>query len=578
MKRKYSIKLEFIVMYFFSFVIPILISMSIIATYLKNQYTNQTNVSIENQLETVSEEISTYLGDLNRVTTLPYYNQYFISSLSTVLKKDNKTTSEYERFLAEVSLREDLNSIMLIARKEIISTVLVTADNFVSGSSRDNGYSSLHSFDFSKKPWYIGAEKFNGNPYVTGIHAQDYFKDDPGTKVFSVARQIKDPVTGRNLAVIMSDAKTSVFDDIFSKLKYNIPSKFVLLDESDNMIFSTGYIREATLVSMQNNKVLKEGKESYIVKIKNLGNYNWKIAMIVSDSSIKRQLISIYEVCIFFVIAGLIVTYLIFHVLFKDISIPIKKMMKVIKEVEKGNFDVRVSKFKVFEIGELSSALNSMIEKLDESIDKEYKLVIQQKNAEFKALQSQIHPHFLYNTLNGFIGLNRLGERDLLERSILNLTKMLRYALEDRNLVSIKEEFSFLQDYSDLQLLRFEDRMKVNISCDDKIKAYLIPKFLLQPIVENAMIHGIEPSEKPCELNITGDTDEGNIIFNVSDNGCGCDSSTCKEGVGVSNTKNRLLLFNKSSEFYFQSSPNKGTHIKIMIPMEDLINENSDCR
>ena len=577
MKRVYSIKLKFIFIYFFSFVIPIIVSMLIISSYLKVQFTKQISVLIDDHLEAISQNISSYLEDLNGITTMPYYNKDFITYLDTVLKNNAKGDSEYERFLAEVALKDELSNYMLLTRKDILGTILVTDKALVSGVRKDANPYSLHDYDFSKTDWYIEAMKCNGRPYVTGVHSQDYFPEYSDTKVFSVARLIKDPVTSRNLGVMMADANTNIFNDVFSNIKFNIPSKILLLDKNNNVIYSTGDISKDMIKKLNNNNLVKDGKESYIVKIRDISNYDWKIVMFISDNSIKKQLSWIYGVCALLLLLGLAVTYFVFYLLSGDISMPIKKMMKAMKEVEKGNFNVRVSEFKIFEINELSRALNNMTEKLNESIEKEYKLVIQQKNAEFKALQSQIHPHFLYNTLNGFIGLNRLGEKQRLEDSILNLTKMLRYALEDRDLVSIKEEFDFLREYGDLQLIRFEDRLKINISCDERIKEYIIPKFLLQPIVENAMVHGAECSENLCTLNILGSLDDNNVIFNVSDDGVGFKLEASKEGVGLSNIKNRLLLFNKNSKFHMESSPNKGTHIVIMIPVEDFINENSDC-
>lgn len=578
MKKSFSIKAQFIVMYFFSFVIPIVLSMFVISTYLKIQFTNQTSALIDDHLESTSQKISDYLNQLDGLTIVPYYNKDFFTSLNTVLNKNDQNTSDYERFLAELALRDELASDMLSTRKDIVGTILVSDDVFVAGARKNIEPVSRHSYDFSKEEWYTQAKKLNGKAYVTGIHCEDYFTGLSNTEVFSIARLVRDPTTGRSLGVIMADADISVFKDIFSTLKFKIPSQMVLLDENNNVLFSTSSISKEIVKKINNNTTIKNGNESYNVKVRNIDNYNWKIAMLISDASIKSQLKSIYVVCTIFLILGLLITFFIFQFLSRDISIPIKKMMMVIKEVENGNFDVRVSKFKVYEIGELGTALNNMIVKLNESIEKEYKLVIQQKNAEFRALQSQINPHFLYNTLNGFNGLNRLGERELLEKSILNLTGMLRYALEDRNLVSINEEFKLIKEYTDLQLLRFEDRMNVNIFYDEKIKDYIIPKFLFQPIVENAIIHGVEPSEKFCTIDITGNLEGNYVTFSVSDNGVGFDVEAGKDGVGICNTKNRLLLFSKNSKFYIESSPNKGAHIKIMIPEEDLINENSNCR
>lgn len=578
MKKKYSIKSEFLIMYIVSFFLPIIISASIISIYLKLQFGNQITDLVDDHLKSVTKNITAYLDDLNRLTTLPYYDSNFINSLNTLNKKDEQDTTAYERFLAEKAFKEKLSKYMTLTHREIISAVLVKDNAIIFGVRNTGDNISVCSYDFSKKDWYISTVNNQGKPYITGIHSQDYFFDAADIRVFSVARQLRDPVSGENLGVIMADADTRVLNDIFSNINLNISTKIALLDESNNIVFSTGDITNDFLDKMKGNSTINDGKESYTVKVENIENYNWKIAMFVSNSSINKRIVGIYEVCAILLFLGLAVTFFIFNILSNDISIPIKKIIKVMEQVEKGDFSLSVSKFRIFEMEELSGALNNMIEKLNESIEKEYKQVIQQKNAEFKALQSQISPHFLYNTLNGFIGLNRIGERELLEKSIFNLTRMLRFSLENRNFVTIKEEFDFLSEYGDLQLMRFGDRMKIKISYDEEIKDYLIPKFLLQPIVENAMIHGIEPCEKECTLDIIGTFDDKDIIFIVKDNGIGFDINTIKEGVGISNIKNRLKLFNNNSKFHIEGSPDEGTHVEIMISKEELMNENSDCR
>lgn len=579
MKRRRSIKQEFLIMYAVSFFLPIVISAFIISAYLKVQFTNQIKGLIDDHLKSTTQSIVTYLDDLNMLTTLPYYDSEFMGYLNRIAKENkDETIITYDRFLADKMFKDKLSKYMSLTRREIISAVFIRDNSIVFGV-RNNGVNvSVNNYDFSKKDWYKGAENSKGVAYMTGIHSQDYFLDSKDTMVFSIARELIYPGTGKNLGVIMADADTRVLKDIFSNINFNISSKIALLDQYNNIVFSTDGLTNDYIDRMKEGDTVKIGKESYIVKVEKIEKYNLKIAMFVSNSGINNKLKGIYVVCILLLIIGLAVTFFIFNILSKYIRSPIKNIIEVMKEVEKGNFNVRAPDWKIYEINELGDSLNNMIKKLNESIEKEYKLVIQQKNAEFMVLQSQISPHFLYNTLNGFVGLNRIGEKELLEKSIINLTRILRFSLDKRNVVTIEEEFDNLEKYGKLQLMRFEDRMKINLSYDTEIKDYLIPKFLLQPIVENAIIHGIEPSDKYCTLDITAAWDGTNIIFTVKDDGVGCDINTLSEGVGVSNTKSRILLFNKNSEFYIKSSINEGTHVKIVIPREELQSENSDCR
>jgi histidine kinase/histidine kinase/DNA gyrase B/HSP90-like ATPase len=184
----------------------------------------------------------------------------------------------------------------------------------------------------------------------------------------------------------------------------------------------------------------------------------------------------------------------------------------------------------------------------DTTIDGEYKAVIGQRNAEYRALQSQIQPHFLYNTLNCFVGLNRLKDSAGLEKAILALSSMLHYILEGEDQVKLGDEMSFIQEYCALQRIRFRDRLIVDIHCAEAAAEFKVPKLLLQPLVENAVIHGVEPASRPCTLSLRAELKRNGgsswVQITVQDNGCGFDPQSLdrKDGLGLGNVCERLNL------------------------------------
>lgn len=226
---------------------------------------------------------------------------------------------------------------------------------------------------------------------------------------------------------------------------------------------------------------------------------------------------------------------------------------------------------------------NNMLIRIDDLVNREYKANLAMKEARFFALQAQIKPHFLFNTLNGFIGLNRLADRDALEKSILSLTRMMRYVLEPKSTALIGDEFNFLSDYCSLQKLRFDDRLNYSIECCRELLNYTIPKLILQPIVENAIIHGIEPAGKECFLQIicTQVNRDGKpvIHFEINDNGIGFDTSEQVKlnSKGLKNVRDRLDLQEGFSSFSVKSNPGEGTKVIIELQKGDS-DENLNCR
>jgi two-component system sensor histidine kinase YesM len=209
---------------------------------------------------------------------------------------------------------------------------------------------------------------------------------------------------------------------------------------------------------------------------------------------------------------------------------------------------------------------------LFELIDREYRAVIKQRDAEYRALQSQIQPHFLYNTLNGFIGLNRIGERKGLEKAILSLSSMLRYILEQKDISTLKEEFFFLEKYCELQQIRFQEKLNFKVVCEEAVTELRIPKLLLQPLVENAIIHGVEPLNRPCLVTIIArlDTSDSSskIVIEVVDNGLGfnIDEEKANARIGIANVSERIRLFFPQATLRIESNPGNGTKVTIEIP------------
>ena len=210
-----------------------------------------------------------------------------------------------------------------------------------------------------------------------------------------------------------------------------------------------------------------------------------------------------------------------------------------------------------------------------------YQELLSKKEAEYRALQSQIQPHFLYNVLSGLIGLNRMGDSASLEKAILSLKDMLRYILDARSWTTVKEEVSFLERYLELQQMRFADRLRASCSVEAEAVSVRIPKLLLQPLVENAVIHGIEPLDRPgavaVEARVIRNNGSSSLRLLVADDGIGAaEVSGGARGIGISNVQDRLLLAYPGSRIQINGVAGEGTRVTIEIPLGDRGDEDSD--
>jgi sensor histidine kinase YesM len=200
-----------------------------------------------------------------------------------------------------------------------------------------------------------------------------------------------------------------------------------------------------------------------------------------------------------------------------------------------------------------------------------YKELLERREAEYEALQSQIQPHFLYNLLNGLIGLNRMGDRKSLEGALFSLKDMLRYTLEQNDWSTVAEELRFVSKYCELQKVRFQERLSVDIHCEEAAASFSIPKLILQPLVENAVIHGIEPLGGPGKLRVSARHIQKNgasgVGIVVIDNGVGFSVEDHPEDgrIGLRNVKERLLMAFPHALLKVDSEPGKGTRITMDI-------------
>jgi len=199
----------------------------------------------------------------------------------------------------------------------------------------------------------------------------------------------------------------------------------------------------------------------------------------------------------------------------------------------------------------------------------QYREVLEKREAEYNALQSQVQPHFIYNVLNGFIGLNRMGDKKRLEEAIFSLREMLRYVTNQEHWTTLGEEIQFLTSYCELQKIRFGTRLSYTFDLPGELNDFPLPRLLLQPLVENAVVHGLEPQEEGGSISLTGEIyyreRHRRIVLTLKDTGSGFDPSRTESHVGVKNVTERLKMSFPGSDIMIHSAPGRGATILMTI-------------
>jgi len=253
--------------------------------------------------------------------------------------------------------------------------------------------------------------------------------------------------------------------------------------------------------------------------------------------------------------------------------------MSTLKTLENGDLTARCEEMSLAEFDDIGKSINTMAFQLQNKIKNEYELSIAQKDLQLKALQSQIQPHFIINTIYSFITLNQIGEKEKLNDAFYAFARLLRYVLGKNNTTTLKEELSFLNSYCSLYQLRFGNKFSFDIKYDEAYKDLIIPKLLLQPLVENAVIHGIEPCEHPCHLLVDIYSYKGDLYITIEDNGVGFSNSQINsdKSIGIKNVESRISIWNSNVHLFIARA--EATTIQIILMpgcKPEVINERSD--
>ena len=208
---------------------------------------------------------------------------------------------------------------------------------------------------------------------------------------------------------------------------------------------------------------------------------------------------------------------------------PIIKLTKLMKKVEQEDFSVKAEIYSKDEVGELTNVFNKMIGKIRYLIEEVYKQQIVKKEAEFKLLQAQINPHFLYNTLDSINWIAKIKGVEDISKMVVALGQLMRVSIsKGKSSVTLEEEMEYINNYLVIQGMRYRDKFKVIMEIDEISKKCIVPKMLMQPIVENALVHGIERKIGKGSILIQAISEYGNLLINVIDDGLGMNEEKCK--------------------------------------------------
>jgi len=411
-------------------------------------------------------------------------------------------------------------------------------------------------------------------------------RDEPA-QVLCVVRAITGADTKQVKGVLVIELEQDTFSNlIFSNNGILERQYTVIADKQGEVICSNMKMDTSWLDAIERRfdrgerafSLLWTGKQYYVC-----GQYNgvtgWKTYSLIAEENIFRESGALKrEILLLVMICTLCISAAIAFVAYA-ITQPINRLTAAMRTAQERNFDIQLPNRRKDEIGRLTDSFNSMIGRINTLVNEVYQGKLAQKNAEIKALQAQINPHFLYNTLDSinWMLIDR-GETDI-SGIVVSLGNLMRYCIDTSSpFVTLAQEFEYAASYLRIQQNRLEERLRYEMELPESVRNVRVPKFILQPLVENAVLHGIEPCKKQGVIRVAAADADADVVIAVEDNGPGIpeaklealkkqtDAEERQTGIGLYNVDERLRLYYGEEHRLIIENTGAGARIVLTIP------------
>lgn len=453
------------------------------------------------------------------------------------------------------------------------------------------GMSRISRDPFQNERWYREAsenpEEIQLISVVTGrniVTNRSYSIDD----VVSLAKAVQDPETGEVLGVILLDIRHDIIQSSINGVTIGEKGFVFVMDQEDNIVYTpvNGIVYRVNpkwVKAMEPMSVQIQGG-SYQIRSELSPYTGWRTVGVFSMDEVMSSVNTIVYILFTCVIISLVLVVIVSFKFSRTLTNPIFKLKRLMKQAESGDLTVRFNFQHNDEIGELGQSFNHMIARIDQLIQMVYVEQENKRTAEMKSLQEQIKPHFLYNTLDTISWMARDYDAEDIVRLVDALTNMFRIGLSHgKDIITVKEEITHVSNYLYIQKIRYKDKLNYVIHVDESLYAVEVPKLILQPLVENAIYHGVKAKRGGGTITITGVPEGENLVFTVQDDGAGMLQEKVEElnrrmsersvldekkSFGLFYIRERIqLCYGKGYGVHVESTLGEGTRVTITLPL-----------
>lgn len=573
-------------------IIPAVITLFIYNYLTKDTLKEQALSNANRELTIAGEYVDKLLEDMIYITNFIQVD----AEMNTILKANARSNTEpdskqqYKQFIDESKVNKTIDNITLVGKKSYVTILLKNGKSYTNYSISDFNPTTLFNED-----WFAQMNKIKGYKSVWIETQPTMFTSEKTNNPYqlSVARTLRDEnlnIYGYVIVTIMENQVNQIFENM------NGYEEMMLLDSSNRILSHRDDSRIGELFQYRSQlkednspNIFQISKKDYLIAEHETSFAGWKLVSLVPYEAATNKINSIFNKVFIVQIISFTIFLILLTYSMQTVTKPLVHLGNVVDKVQSGDLKIRSLLRGQDEIGRLSKSFDHMLDRINEMIREITDTQERKRKAELAMLQAQINPHFLFNVLNS-IRMKVLVKGDKESANMISsLSKLLRMTIDkDKETITLHEEIQIVLDYIRIMNMRQKDKIDVEIAVHEEAYPVRIPRFILQPIIENSIIHGLNQSAGTIVVNTEMKEDE--VIIVIEDNGQGMDeqalshlrrklvqansteSSITKNNkgfssLGLSNVYERMYIsFGPEFKLDIKSVPGKGTQVILIIP------------
>ncbi|WP_235827861.1 cache domain-containing sensor histidine kinase [Brevibacillus migulae] len=542
----------------------------------------------------INQNLDRNLAEMKRLSLTPLYDNSIIAIL-----KELRANQEASFFLSSDKRQKMFLYIssLTYSRPEVKGIQIISANGTVFSNLDPATVSS--KVNLRQESWYRRVIKGNGAAVIIPQHHPGYYLDTDQQPYFAVARLLREPNTNEPLGIMKIDLKMDMIEQLFVNMPFTKEGSVLIVNKQSELFYekqnrdgTPGYrslLRETEWLYSRDTQPLEYHGQQYLQIDHESDATGLKVISIIPRELLLQESkdlrdFTVLIAAIFLFGAGGLAVYFAY-----SLSKPLVRLKEKMSQVEKGNLHERVPVASRDEIGMLGEQFNRMVGEMNRLVNEVYMISLREREAELAALQSQINPHFIYNTLEAINMMAiKAGNFDVSDM-VSSLGKLMRYTVDRSDgFVKLADEIESLRSYIRIQQTRLGERLHVEMAVDEELVGAYIPKLLLQPLIENAIYHGIENLEAGGTIWLAVTRHEQELRITVKDDGKGLDDHELarlrrlihipfhqleeerngRNGTALRNINQRItLLYGEAYGLEVNGSPGRGAQFSLSIPI-----------